>query len=128
MYKRLVKNLFIGKSKLIFYKKGFNIKRLPDTTTFGELDIVDVGFPTMLCEPQRESQQGRLPDIMLYGELSIYDSSFTMDINKPTKGTDRLFITGISLGTPDLDKYRFKNAIWSSYYEDDHRGYLFQVV
>jgi hypothetical protein len=128
MYKRLVKNLFIGKSKLIFYKKGFNLVRLPDTTTFSELYIVDVGFPTMLCEPQREALQDRLPDIMLYGELSIYDQSFTMDINNPTKGTDRLFITGISLGTPDLDKYRFKNAIWSSYYEDDHRGYLFQVV
>lgn len=128
MYKRLVKNLFIGKSKLIFYKKGFNLKRLPDTTTFDELDIIDVGFPTMLLEPQREALQERLPDIMLYGELSIYDQSFTMDINNPTKGSDRLFITGISLGTPDLDKYRFKNAIWSSYYEDDHRGYLFQVV
>lgn len=38
-----------------------------------------------------------------------------------------LYITAVPK-FKNLDLYRFNNCLWSSYYEDSHRGYLFQIL
>lgn len=39
----------------------------------------------------------------------------------------QIYVTGIPKGAI-LDNFRLEKTIWSSYYEDDIRGYLFQVT
>lgn len=114
MYSNIVKNLYIGKSKLIFEA---NHVTLPDTHTIGKLF-----FPT--------KWEGSLPD---YGTMGTLWEELPNIKNKPIfeitpfNPEHKIYVTGIPKGAI-LDNFRIKDTLWSSYYEDNIRGYLFQVV
>ena len=44
-----------------------------------------------------------------------------------TKGPHILFLTEINKGI-DTTPYRLQKAMWTAYWEDNHKGYLFQIV
>lgn len=72
--------------------------------------------------PSKYEDKLRLPD---YGNIGI----FTGDnfIITPLNATDWFLVTGIPK-KEILDNFRLEGVIWSSYYEDDRRGYLFQII
>lgn len=120
MYPNVVKNQYIGKSKLDFY---FKDTLMPNTTLFE-----DIGF-------KLESKEGipfnslnkSLPDYFV--PICIKDLS-QIDIALPegnTFYTHVLVITGIPK-QGYLKRYKLKNTIWESYYEDLYRGYLYQIL
>ena len=45
----------------------------------------------------------------------------------PMMPKHQIYVTGIPKGAI-LDNFRIQRTFWSSYYEDDIRGYLFQVT
>lgn len=110
MFSNIVKDLYIGKSKLIFKANDCII---PDVTTIGKLFC-----PTMY--------EGNLPDYGIYGSLwhHMDTNTFEVDWLKPEH---KLFVTGIPKGEI-LDPFRLRDITWSSYYEDERRGYLFQII
>lgn len=114
MYRNLVKNLFIGKSKLEFIDK--NTQLLPDVEVFEDI-MENNYFP----------KGGYSPDIQVNGIFHDHSNTFVLssDILGPLHC---LYITGIPKNTPNLDFFRLKGSIWSSYHENNHRGYLFQIL
>lgn len=118
MFTNIVKNQYIGKSKIDFTFQGSII----DGTTL----IKDIGI--MFADNKGEPFNhicSFLPDYYIPGKVV---DICTMDIGDLSIGeTSFLFITGIPK-RKSLDSYYLKDAIWSSFYEDDYRGYLFQLV
>lgn len=109
MFINIVKDLYIGKSKLEF---RFNDQILEPETV---VDFIGVPYPKLKEYPT-------LPDYIIIGNLqgNIFNIKTGYNIHY-------LLITGIPKGVKTLDWYRVKDSIWSSYYEDNYRGYLFQV-
>ena len=105
MFKESLKTLYIGKSKLAFDDFGAN-------TTIGKLakDTNLIGKT--------------LPDLCITGKLIGNKSLFSTN----TIPEHTLYITGVPLKAKSLDPYRLENCIWSSYYQDGYRGYLFQIT
>ena len=60
-------------------------------------------------------------------ELLEWLQNFDLDKIGP-KNNDILYITGVPKNTPSLDRFRLQGKKWSSYYEDEHGGYLFQIL
>lgn len=106
MFREIVKDVYIGKSQLGIW---VNEKRVPKETL-----VKDIALPTLLGN--------KLPDYGIIGNFTQWE----FEVN--SGGNYKLFITGIPKKTYDLDLYRLKRRLWSSYYEDDKRGYLFQVL
>ena len=94
MFTNIVKDLYIGKSKLNIRFQNQIIE--PETI----VDSLGVPYPKLKEYPT-------FPDYVVIGNFDGKDI-----FNK---------------GAKTLDWYRVKEAIWSSYYEDNYRGYLFQV-
>ena len=115
MYTNIVKNQYVGKSKIDFTFYG---QPLPKNALIGDLGLPfqdENGVPYNLkCT--------YLPDYFIFGDISDIST-----MNMPGK-TKILYITGIPKFASRLEDYRLKDAIWSSYYEDKYRGYLFQVL
>lgn len=113
MYSNIVKNLYIGKSKLIFEINGKG--ELSDTNTIG-----DTFFIT--------NWEGNLPDYVVMGNfwepLPGDKGIFEITHNIPNH---KMYVTGIPKGAI-LDNFRLEKTVWSSYYEDNQRGYFFQIV
>ena len=63
-----------------------------------------------------------MPDYGTYGNFK--DGKFEIT---PMMPKHCLFITGVPKGAI-LDNFRVRRTYWSSYYEDDIRGYLFQIT
>lgn len=106
MFREIVKDLYIGKSKLII---ECNQREIPQTTL-----VQDVLQPTGFT--------GNMPD---YGTLGNFrEGKFEITLMMPKH---RLYVTGIPKGAI-LDNFRIRRTYWSSYYEDDIRGYLFQIT
>lgn len=112
MYSNIVKDLYIGKSKLTFEA---NDKILSDTLTIGDL-FQETGY-----------ENPKMPDYGAYGSLFFYTGKSKWVFEITPKSDHLLFVTGIPK-KDTLDNYRLKDAVWSSYYEDDYRGYLFQII
>lgn len=112
MYSNIVKDLYIGKSKLLIQ---VNDKTVEDTTLIGKI-LLPTGY------------QGNMPDYGTHGtlweELPGGKKSFEITPHHPDH---KLYVTGIPKGAI-LDNFRLQGSIWSSYYEDDIRGYLFQII
>lgn len=110
MYKEQIKDLYIGKSKLVIRQ---NDKVIPDN-----FPVKSVFLPT--------GYTGNYPDYGNYGYLWRDPNTwgFDIDIKRPTH---TLYITGIPKGAI-LDNFRLEEVIWSSYYEDEVKGYLFQAI
>lgn len=111
-----VGNLYIGKSKLSFIKNG---NYLPSSTLVKDVLV--------------KSSSGDQPYTMTTPEYyvdglfdTIEDNFFFLD------GTPahRLYISAIPLSVEDVNDYKivFPTPIWTSYYEDSVRGYLFQII
>lgn len=120
MYTNIVKNQYIGKSKLNFY---FKDNSLPNTMQWQEL-----GFK---LEDRKgikfNSINKYLPDY--YVPLYIKNIP-KVNIALPNdKGFYNriLLITGIPKGK-SLEPFKLKDIIWESYYEDKYRGYLYQII
>lgn len=107
MFGTIVKDLYIGKSKLII---KCNQRELPQITL-----VRDVLQPTGFT--------GNMPDYGTYGNL-LTTGEFEIT---PMMPKHRLYVTGIPKGAI-LDNFRIRRVYWSSYYEDDIRGYLFQIT
>lgn len=105
MFTESIKTLYLGKSKLAFDDFGAN-------TQIGKL-AKETGLGT-----------NRLPDLFIEGKLHCSQSLFITEISPE----HILYITGIPLKSKSLDPYRLQGCIWSSYYQDSYRGYLFQIT
>lgn len=110
MYSNIVKDLYIGKSKLIFEANDCII---PDVTEIGK-----IFFPT--------GWEGNLPDYGTMGNLWVHNNQGTFEITWK-RPEHKIWVTGIPKGAI-LDDFRIQETIWSSYYEDNIRGYLFQIT
>jgi hypothetical protein len=106
MFGTIVKDLYIGKSKLTI---ECNQKEIPQTTLVQDI-LQNTGFT------------GNMPDYGTYGNFK--DGKFEIT---PMMPKHCLFITGVPKGAI-LDNFRVRRTYWSSYYEDDVRGYLFQIT
>lgn len=106
MFWPIVKDLYIGKSKLQFF---CDQKELKPTTL-----VLEVLKPT--------GYLGNMPDYGTYGNYQ--EGKFEITSLKPKH---QIYVTGIPKGAI-LDNFRLQRTFWSSYYEDDLRGYLFQVI
>ena len=118
MFTNIVKNQYVGKSKIDF---TFNGSVIDGTTLVKDIGIL---FADKNGEPFNNGCSF-LPDYYIPGKVV---DLCTMDIGEiSSRETSFLFITGIPK-RKDLDDYRIKEVIWSSYYEDAYRGYLFQLI
>lgn len=117
MFREIVKDLYISKSKLREIR--VNGKIMSSNTL-----VKDVALPTTFGNTLPDyGTIGTLCNIMGFG---IPDNSFIFEVDP--KGDHKLFITGIPKDALSLKAFKLKHTIWSSYYEDDKRGYLFQVL
>ena len=118
MFTNIVKNQYVGKSKVDFTFYGFIVE---GTTLVEDIGIMFANNFGKLFN----NIYPFLPDYYIPGRM--IDPS-TMDIGDLSPGeTSFLFITGIPK-RKNLDPYRLKDVIWSSFYEDAYRGYLFQLI
>lgn len=109
MFREIVKDLYIGKSKLSFNANG---RALSPTVTIQ--DVMD----------SVELKKDRYPDFRTIG---VFYPTTKIFIISPIWANVQIFVTGIPKGEI-LDNFRLENTLWSSYYEDSYRGYLFQVL
>ena len=112
MFSTIVKDLYIGKSKLTF---KVNDKIIPDTHTIGQF------FFRAAMIPIKNS-----PDYGTFGNFWIHDNQGTFEITL-FHPEHKIYVTGVPKGEV-LDNFRLEDTVWSSYYEDDMRGYLFQII
>lgn len=108
MFTKIVGNLYIGKSNIII---NLNDKVVPKTCL-----VKDILRPTGFT--------GNMPDYGIKGNFNPVEGYFEVTLINP-KHT--LFITGIPKVEP-LDFFRIQRVFFSSYYEDEKRGYLFQIT
>lgn len=118
MFAKIVKNQYIGKSKIDF---TFNGKLMDGKNLIG-----DIALPLMVNDMPLTMMDTHYPDYFIIGDIT--DISTMELVPKDDKYSHILFITGIPKSAKRLDDYKLKNIIWSSYYEDNYRGYLFQIV
>lgn len=114
MFTKIVSDLYIGKSKISFQ---VNDKCLPKETPVKEI-LLPTGF------------KDNLPDYGTIGNLwqTLDGDKFPLTFEvTPLHPDHKIFVTGIPKGAI-LDDFRLNGVIWSSYYEDNIRGYLFQVI
>lgn len=118
MFTNIVKNQYVGKSKMDFTFYGSVVEGTTLVEDIGIMFADNFGKPFNNIYPF-------LPDYYIPGRM--IDPS-TMDIGDLSPGeTSFLFITGIPK-RKSLDPYRLKDVVWSSFYEDTYRGYLFQLI
>lgn len=111
MFAYIVKNQYIGKSKLTLLKDGNVIS--PQTL------MGDLGLPLIKKTKYH-------PDLVIFGS---YNKGI---INLSPEGIEKinlvkLVVTGIPK-RDTLEPYKLPSVVWESYYEDSHRGYLFQII
>lgn len=119
MFGKIVRNQYIGKSKIDF---TFNGRSLDGKNLIGDIGIPftdNQGIPFTNLDPH-------LPDYYILGDVS--DISTMELIPQDLRKTKALYITGIPKEATKLEDYKLKGVLWSSYYEDKYRGYLFQMV
>ena len=119
MFAKIVGNQYVGKAKIDFM---FNDKLVDCKSLIKDIGIPfqdNDGIPFTNLDPN-------FPDYFILGEVS--DIS-TMKLDPVDLGkTKILYITGIPKQAPSLDEFKLNNTLWSSYYEDGYRGYLFQLI
>lgn len=105
MYKNNLKSLYIGKSKLTF-------------DCCSDTEIGQISKETKFDNPY-------MPDLYIPGVLNQWPISFNTNVSIPEH---IMYITGIPKDVKSLDPFRLKGSIWSSYCQDEYRGYLFQIL
>lgn len=122
MFRTKVYNQYIGKSKLnlVVSSLGFPIN---NKSLIGEI-------ANRLFIPGGEKV---IPDYFLSGvffpgvKYPTFKVNFDLDKIGP-ENNDILYITGVPKDSPSLNNFRLQGKKWSSYYEDEHGGYLFQIL
>lgn len=117
MFPNIVKNQYIGKSKIDFTFQG---KPLDGTNI-----IQDIGLPLNKFIKDFNKLNPYMPDYFVIGRVT---DICTMDIWDNKVSEDILYITGVPKYTLSLSTYKLKYIKWASYYEDKYRGYLFQMA
>jgi len=122
MFKQVTYNTYIGKGKLSLVKDHQFIN--------GSTKIGDIAYPVVILDKDRDNL--KWPDYYLMG---LYISPTEEDpvemfqVVKPYETCiHHLYITGIPKGAKSLKPFRLQDCIWSSYYEDNLHGFLFQIV
>lgn len=122
MFARIVRNQYIGKSKVDFTFYGGPVS---GTTLIGDISLPFMdkeGNPFTTYDPH-------LPDVIIPGTVTdISTMEIACDPNLSLDKVSIMYITGIPKNARSLDDYRLNNVIWQSYYEDSYRGYLFQIL
>jgi len=122
MFKQVTYNTYIGKGKLSLVKDHQFIN--------GSTKIGDIAYPVVILDKDRDNL--KWPDyylIGLYISPTEEDPVEMFQIVKPYETyTHHLYITGIPKGAKSLNPFRLQGCIWSSYYEDNLHGFLFQIV
>lgn len=119
MFGKIVKNQYVGKAKIDFTINGRSLD--------GKNLIGDIGIPFIDSNGiPFTNLDYHLPDYYILGDVS--DISTMELIPQDIRKTKVLYITGIPKEAARLDSYRLNGVLWSSYYEDKYRGYLFQMV
>ena len=114
MFRSIVRQQYIGKSKLNIDLGGVILP--------GQVKLDTLGYPLIIPGPYKH-----YPDWVIFGYFDPKNLVFKrVGIEKRKK--ESLYITGIPKGAPSIDPWRLDKVIWSSYYEDDYRGYLFQIL
>lgn len=117
MFREKIYKLYLSKSKLVF-KDEFGIK-----LNFSE-EVGDYSVPIL----HNEDTDKYCPDYYITGFFRKINKGSLNEFIISRKGPDILFITGVEKGINGLHPFRFKNRIFSSYYEDEVKGCLFQVL
>lgn len=113
MFRNFVKKLYIGKSKLKFIQRNYEI---------ADNSLVEaLGYPLIIPGGSQY-----LPDYFIPGYFDEQSQTFRR-LSFENRHPVNLYITGIPKGVLSIDSWKLTDAIWSSYYEDDYRGYLFQI-
>jgi len=122
MFKQVTYNTYIGKGKLSLVKDHQFIN--------GSTKIGDIAYPVVILDKDRDNL--KWPDyylIGLYISPTEEDPVEMFQIVKPYETyTHHLYITGIPKGAKSLNPFRLQGCIWSSYYEDNLHGFLFQII
>lgn len=119
MFTERVNKLYIGKSKLKFTYSG---KELDHTTLL-----------ETISEPVKSSgiYDPTYPDVQVRGYFYM-NNIIELNIELPMEEEDAksviLWVTGIPKEAKSIQPYKNPKAILSSYFEDAHHGYLFQLT
>lgn len=114
MYRDKIYNLYLRKAKLTF-KDEFGTPIDPES------EIGD--FATPLIHGDNTT-----PDFYIRGFFRKVDHNLCNEFIIANEGPHIIFFTGVNRDCPTLDPYRFKDTLFSSYYEDTVKGCLFQVL
>lgn len=106
--------LYLSKSKIVF-KDEFG-----KPLNFDE-EIGDYAVPII-------HNDDYCPDFYITGFLRKVNNGMSYEFIISRKGPQVLFITGIPKTLDNIQIFKFKYLKFSSYYEDDIKGCLFQIL
>lgn len=115
MFKDKIFKLYLSKAKVSFID-GSNNKPLPLDEEIGNW-----AQPII-------SHNKNVPDFFIRGNYQKINKSMAHKFTISPNGPHVLFITGTPLKNTDLETFRFKDRLFSSYYEDEIKGCYFQVL
>ena len=118
MLTKKVSQQYIAKAKIPFIGITMEGKKIKLDST---LKIGDISSSTDRPKPNKY-----YPDYFFYGTFT--GNSFEITDDQIGFFPHRLYVTGIPANYIDLNDFKFRHCLWSSYYEDEHGGYLFQVL
>lgn len=119
MNPRKVSQQYVTKSKLTlkYISKGGNYEI--------ESDVEIGNVAQRLYMPGCDKH---LPDFYIRGTFNYRKRTFELTYDQLGFFPHALYITGVPAGHLDLDDFKLRDCIWSSYYEDEKGGYLFQIL
>lgn len=113
MLQEKISNTYISKSRIIFQDEYGNHIPYSDQIDFWANPIISLDKTS--------------PDFYIRGFFKKVDHYLKTGFFISSKGPDVLFITGVPNDTsPDI--FRFMGTKFSSFYKDDHKGILFQIL
>lgn len=106
--------LYLSKSRIIF-KDEFGDK-LDNSEEIG-----DYAIPIL-------HNDNLTPDFLLRGYFRNIDKHVRNEFILSRKGPHIVLVTGIPKNVQDLEIFKFKGSLYTSYYKDEVKGALFQVL
>lgn len=116
MYSEKVGHIYINKSKLTF-KDEYGVP-LEDT-----VELLEVGTPLTAIG----NMVKYYPDYVVSGFFRRVNKDSANEFIISKDGPDIILVTGVPKEYPSLEPFRFKDSLFSSYYQDTVKGVLFQV-
>lgn len=123
MFKQVTYNTYIGKSHLNIVRNKMYVE---PTEKIG-----DIAYPCTYYNDDGQNSKN-FPDYYIMGFYNPGTEDDPVNFFQVLKPWNRilhhLYITGIPKNAQSLEPFRLEGCIWSSYYEDDLHGFLFQIV